>query len=165
MIALVTASNAIREATPADAHALARMRYAFRVQLDSPIEPQAAFEERCTKWMAERLESKRWRCWIAEHAGRPAGQLWLQVIEKIPNPVAEREAHAYVTNVYVEPALRGQGTGGQLLEAAIAWCRAHEVDAVILWPTPESRTLYERHGFAVSDDLMQLRLGPPGFKS
>jgi GNAT superfamily N-acetyltransferase len=87
------------------------------------------------------------------------------VIEKVPNPVAEREAHAYVTNVYVEPALRGHGTGGRLLEAAIAWCQVNEIDAVILWPTPESRSLYERHGFAVSDDLLQLRLGPTGFKS
>lgn len=161
----MTSSNAIREATPADAKALARMRYAFRVQLDTPTEPQADFEERCARWMAERLFGTRWRCWIAEHAGRPAGHLWLQVIEKIPNPVAEREAHAYVTNVYVEPALRGQGTGGRLLDAAIAWCQASEIDAVILWPTPESRSLYERHGFAVSDDLLQLRLGPPGFKS
>lgn len=30
---------------------------------------------------------------------------------------------------------------------------ARRVDAVILWPTPASRTLYDRHGFAVRDDL------------
>jgi hypothetical protein len=31
------------------------------------------------------------------------------------------------------------------------------VDATILWPTPASRTLYLRHGFAVRDDLLERR--------
>jgi hypothetical protein len=29
------------------------------------------------------------------------------------------------------------------------------MDAVILWPTPRSRRLYERHGFAVRKDLFE----------
>jgi hypothetical protein len=33
------------------------------------------------------------------------------------------------------------------------------VDRLVLWPTPESRTLYERHGFAVRDDLLERRRG------
>jgi hypothetical protein len=31
------------------------------------------------------------------------------------------------------------------------------VDAVILWPTARSRSLYLRHGFTAPDDIMQLR--------
>jgi len=38
------------------------------------------------------------------------------------------------------------------------WCRAREVHAVILWPSEKSRTLYERHGFAVRSDLLELVL-------
>ena len=33
----------------------------------------------------------------------------------------------------------------------------HEMDAVILWPTPPSRSLYLRHGFAFREDLMERR--------
>ena len=42
------------------------------------------------------------------------------------------------------------------MNKALAFCRSLPVHAVILWPTPESRTLYERRGFAEPDDLMEL---------
>ena len=83
--------------------------------------------------------------------------LWLQRLEKLPNPVAEPEEHAYVTNVYVIPAHRDGGVGALLLDAALAWCRDHGVDAVLLWPSARSRAFYERHGFAARDDLFALR--------
>jgi GNAT superfamily N-acetyltransferase len=56
----------------------------------------------------------------------------------------------------VTPARRG-GIGGRLLETALAWCRAAGVDAVLLWPCARSRSLYERYGFGVRDDLLALR--------
>ena len=82
---------------------------------------------------------------------------WLHLIEKLPNPQTEAERHGYVSNLFVVPELRGRGTGAALLEACLAACRADSCDAVVLWPTRESRSLYARHGFAVRDDLMELR--------
>ena len=149
----------IRLATPADAETLARMRYAFRASVGSAVEDQAAFVQRATSWMADRLGADgTWRCWVAEHEGAIAGNLWLQLIEKIPNPVAELEKHAYITNVLVDEALRGGGIGQRLMDAALAFCREQRVDSVILWPTPRSRTLYARNGFAVRDDIMEANL-------
>lgn len=148
----------IRPATPADAAALARLRYAFRVAIDPPTEPETAFVARCTGWMAGRLgDASAWRCWVAEEHERIVGTVWLGLFEKIPNPVAEPEMHGYVSNLYVLPERRGHGTGGALLTAAMQECDARDLDAVILWPTPESRSLYARHGFAVKDDLMERR--------
>ena len=113
---------------------------------------------RCTGWMAGRLaDGGAWRCWVAEDRGRIIGTVWLGLFEKIPNPVAEPEQHGYVSNLYVLPEWRGHETGGALLTAALQECDARRLDAVILWPTPESRSLYERHGFAVQDDLMERR--------
>ena len=43
------------------------------------------------------------------------------------------------------------------LGAALDRCRQQGVDAVILWPTPESRSLYERHGFKSETGLLELR--------
>ena len=86
------------------------------------------------------------------------GHLWLQLIEKIPNPIVEPEQHAYITNFYVREEARGCGIGARLLEAALAWSKAQDVQAVILWPTEQSRSLYLRHGFAVRDDLLELLL-------
>jgi GNAT superfamily N-acetyltransferase len=151
----------IRPATPEDAAALARLRYEFRAALNEPEETEQHFVARATPWMAERLTGNGyWRCWIAEGGGAILGHLWLQLIEKIPNPGPELEVHAYITNVYIAPSARGGGAGGSLMKAAVAFCRERGVDSVVLWPTQRSRTLYARHGFGRPDDMMELRLDP-----
>lgn len=151
------AEPALRLADPADAAALARLRLAFRADLESPAEAEADFLARCTPWMARRLEpGSSWRCWIAGGA-EPVGAVWLQLIEKLPNPVAEPEWHGYVSSLFVCPDARGAGLGSRLLGAALAECDRRGCDAVVLWPTPRSRSLYLRHDFAVRDDLLERR--------
>lgn len=146
----------MRLATPADARVLAGLRYDFRSALNPAVEPEEAFVARCSDWMAERLAPPSpWRCWVYERDTGVSGHIWLQLIEKIPNPAPELERHAYITNVYVRPDARGSGAGKALLEAALSFCTANAVDSVILWPTDRSRTLYARHGFAVRADLME----------
>jgi len=147
----------IRRATAADAPALARLRYVFRADLGAPNESEEAFVARCAGWMAARLEGDQaWRCWVAEDAEAIVGTVWVHRFEKMPNPVDEPEHHAYITNLYVHPDRRG-GIGSRLLEAALSWCREAGVDAVLLWPSEKSRSLYERYGFAVRDDVLELR--------
>ena len=148
----------IRPARPEDAQTLARMRYAFRASLGDATEDEASFVARCQDWMREELSSGRWRCWVVEHDGAIEGHLWLHLIDKIPNPVEERERHAYISNVFISEALRSHGLGGRLMDAAMAHCREHGVDSVILWPTSRSRTLYQRHGFEVREDIMAASL-------
>jgi hypothetical protein len=48
-----------------------------------------------------------------------------------------------------------------MLRQVIEWCAVRDVHAVILWPTERSRSLYQRHGFAVREDIMELILNPP----
>ena len=81
----------------------------------------------------------------------------MQLFEKIPNPVNERELHAYVTNFYVVPEMRSHGLGKRLLNKGLSWCRARGTDAVILWATPESRSLYRRCGLPA--EIFELRHG------
>ena len=152
----------VRLATPADAPALAALRWEFRVEnAGGSAESRAEFLERCRQWMLPRLsEGSMWRCWVAEADGHLAGNLWLQVIEKIPNPVPEPETHVYITNVYVAPAKRGSGLGEALVKAAMEYASEIGADSAILWPTDRSRTLYERFGFEVSNDVMQAVVTP-----
>jgi GNAT superfamily N-acetyltransferase len=148
----------IREATTRDAALLALLRYEFRASFGKVEEAEAEFLPRCERWIAGRLVAGgNWSAWLAEIDGAAAGTIWLQWIEKIPNPVAELEWHGYITNLYVRESHRGKQLGTGLLGSALAACRTRGVDAVILWPTPRSRTLYTRHGFTVSEDVMQLR--------
>jgi GNAT superfamily N-acetyltransferase len=149
----------IRPAVLADVPELARLRYEFRAALETASEPEEVFLARCRRWMEERLATPAgWRCWVTGEGPVLGGTVWLHFFEKIPNPVGEAEWHAYVTNLFVRPSARGRGLGSALLEAALREYDGRGVDAAILWPTPRSRSLYERHGFAVRDDLLERRL-------
>ena len=148
----------LRAGVSSDAGALARLRFAFSTDLEAPAEANAAFLARCRPWMAARLGSGPWRSWVLEQDGDLVGSVWLQLLEKLPNPVAEPEWHGYISSLFVRPEARGQGLGSHLLAAALAECDRRGCDAVLLWPTPRSRSLYLRHGFAVRDDLLELRL-------
>ena len=151
--------GAVRVAVTSDVAALARLRYEFRAGIEPAAESEPAFVERCTGWMLERLRSGgSWRCWVGHLRGAIVGTAWLQLIEKLPNPVREPERHGYISSLYVQPVHRGAGLGSALLTACLREADAMAVDAVILWPTPESRSLYVRHGFAVRDDLMERRV-------
>jgi GNAT superfamily N-acetyltransferase len=138
---------------------LARLRYEFRGGMARPGETEAQFVERCAAWIARRLgDNGTWRCWVATGDDAILGTAWLQLVEKLPNPAGEPEWHGYVTSLYVRPEHRGGGLGSALLDACIRHAQARAVDALILWPTPASRRLYLRHGFAVREDLLERRL-------
>ena len=148
----------IRAAVSADATVLARLRYQFRSTLEPAAEPEAAFLGRCAAWMADRLARPgSWLCWVAVEADVVIGMVWLLPLEKIPNPVAESERHGYISSLYVRPECQAGGVGSHLLDACLRHCRAEQYDAVILWPTPRSRSLYARFGFEVREELLERR--------
>lgn len=155
-----TRGTTIRPAIPADAPVLAELRWELRTALAPEIDPEAGFRERCAAWMEERLaNSEAWRCWLAEDSeGAARGTVWVQMLEKLPNPVHEPDLHAYLTGFYVRPSGRNRGLGSALLEAALAACAERGVDTVFLWPTPRSRPLYARHGFIERAGMLERRL-------
>ena len=149
----------LRRATRADAAILARLRHEFRAPRGANTESEQAFLRRCEAWMRERLaDDSPWRVWIAEADGDAVGAVWLQVVEKLPNPVAESEWHGYVSNLFVRDSARNRGAGSLLLQAALDECARLDCDNVFLWPTPRSRSLYGRHGFEAADNMLVLRL-------
>jgi GNAT superfamily N-acetyltransferase len=153
---------AIRLAGPGDAAVLAEMRYAFRSELAVPTEPENHFLERVAQWLANRLEGEVWTGWVACAAGEPVGLVLVQLVEKVPNPVPEAESIGYVSSLYVRPRWRGHGIGGRLLSTALNFCRRSGVDNVVLWPSPRSIPLYQRHGFRSVGEVMELRWAGDG---
>ena len=150
----------VRLATELDAMMLARLRYEFRSSFHQVIENDVLFVERCAAWMQDRLRKDTyWKCWIAECGQTPVGNVWAQLVEKIPNPIAEPEQYIYLTNFYVRAEHRSHGIGSKLLSAVLAWSRSQNVRTVILWPTERSKRFYASHGFSITDDIMQLNIG------
>lgn len=150
---------AIRLAVESDAVALARLRYELRSSTHDVIENEETFLARCADWMNERLRrGSCWQCWIAEQQGIAVGAVWAQLVEKIPNPVAESECYVYLTNFYVCEEHRDHGLGSKLLAAVLDWAKSKNAQMVILWPTERSKPFYLRHGFKFADDAMQLTI-------
>lgn len=152
----------IRLARSGDGAALADLRYRFRAETEQATESKSRFVRRCASWMKKRFHSgaSPWRCWVLDNGKQLLGHVCVQLFEKIPNPANdEPELHAYITNFYVVPEMRNHGLGEKLLKQALSWCRARETDAVILWATPGSKSLYRRCGFVEPTDLLEL--GPP----
>jgi GNAT superfamily N-acetyltransferase len=150
----------IRRANSADTTRLAELRYEFRAERAETTELRDNFLRRCGEWMERRLAGNTWRCWVAVRGQTIVGHLWLQLIEKIPNPIAEAEWHAYITNMYVQEAERG-GVGSALLQEALDWCCTQDIDYIVLWPTTRSRTLYAREGFAATDAVVARSFADP----
>jgi GNAT superfamily N-acetyltransferase len=67
------------------------------------------------------------------------------------------EPHYYLPLVGVEPEWRGRGLGTALIRPILDRCDAEKVPAYLEATTPRNRALYERHGFAVTE---QFSLGP-----
>lgn len=104
--------------------------------------------------MASRLrEANGWTAWIADSPAGIVGAIWLQEVEKIPNPNGEPDRFGYISNLYVRPAARG-GVGERLLQACLGAIAPGTMDYVLLWPSERSRTLYRRFGFTVTADLV-----------
>jgi GNAT superfamily N-acetyltransferase len=145
----------IRQAVQADARQLAQLRWEFRSVAHGAVnESEEAFVARCAAWMHDRLSrSGAWTAWVAEQNGEIVGQIWVLLIEKVPNPTVELERHAYISNLFVKPSARG-GLGTQLLECCLDWLVDQSVHQIMLWPSSLSRSLYGRHGFAITNDVL-----------
>jgi GNAT superfamily N-acetyltransferase len=147
----------VRRATTDDVSPLEMLRYEFRSRRKTPIESAAEFVPRCAEWMRSRVaDESRWRVWVLMDRGTIVGNIWLQIVEKLPNPNVERELHGYVTNFFVRPEYRNTGAGSRLLDALLGECRGLEIDSVFLWPSDRSRPLYVRHGFVTPTAMLIL---------
>jgi GNAT superfamily N-acetyltransferase len=157
----------IRPVAPGDHPVLAEMRYEFRGELGEPCEPRDEFVVRMEGWLDRHLlqSEPSWQGWLALEGGAspggdsPIGHVFLHLVEKVPNPMPELELIGYVTNLYVVPRCRGRGVGAALLSRATDESRARGCDSVVLWPSPRSITLYERHGYRRAARAMELAPG------
>ncbi len=97
----------------------------------------------------------RGQIWLAEQGDRLIGC----------TAIALREGNrGQLRWVLVDPSARGRGMGKQLVNSAMEYCRKEGCNSVFLETTdglPESQTLYEKLGFAVtSESVEELWDGP-----
>ncbi|MDQ4041479.1 MAG: GNAT family N-acetyltransferase [Actinomycetota bacterium] len=71
------------------------------------------------------------------------------------------EPHFYLAFLGVEPASQGRGIGSALLRPVLERCDRDGVPAYLEASSPRNRVLYERHGFAVVEEIALPGNGPP----
>jgi len=82
----------------------------------------------------------------------------LELIQKVPRPGRTTHPFIYMTNVYTLPEHRGQGLGSKLLKEIEAWSREKEYEFIIVWPSDWSIEFYERNGYKLCKEPMELIL-------
>lgn len=94
---------------------------------------------------------------VAEAAGQAAGLVWAKVD-------GEDMGTVNLFQMWVDPAWRGRGVAGALLDAAVAWARqrgAHTVGLGVNCANRAAVALYERAGFKVLGEAYPMA-GAPG---
>lgn len=145
-----------RIALPADIPTLVAMRWAFRTESPhaAPAYTLEEFTAACTAFLQRVLSSGFWVVWLAEEDGQIISHLFIQIIEKMPNPRTLNPRYGYVTNVYTRPAYRNQGVGAQLMRQAQTWAEEQGLEMLVLWPSRLSVPFYRRAGFSNSTDML-----------
>jgi GNAT superfamily N-acetyltransferase len=150
----------LRIALPADADALAAMRWTWRVGEEAAEtcgESREEFMERFGDFAADAL-TDRWTVWIAEEDGQILSTIWVCRVPKVPSPGRQPRDFGYMTNVYTTPEARDRSVGGALLAAVTAWAREADLEMIIVWPSERSVAWYRRGGFVPSREMVELEV-------
>lgn len=134
-------ASAVRVATPDDAPTLARLLHEFNVEFAEPSPGSEVLAARLSRHLAGDST-------IALLAGEPAAGFALLTLR---SNVWYDAPVALLDELYVAPAVRGQGTGSVLLETCCALVRTRGVRLMEINVDGEdldARRFYERHGFS-----------------
>jgi GNAT superfamily N-acetyltransferase len=148
----------VRMATYDDIDALIKMRFDFSCEHDESItlDDYPEFELRCREFLKSALSSNsNWRIWVAEVDARVVAHMFVQLVEKVPRPGKVSPPFGYVTNVYTLPSYRTQKIGSKIHDEIAKWAREEKWDFLIVWPSDNSVTFYERNGFSKCKEAME----------
>ena len=144
-----------RLATAADAEAIGLQRQ--RMFADAGLADDAAMAPmlaRFVPWVRAKLEDGSYVGWLTEEDGRLVAGAGLWVMEFPPHFLDEEPRRAYLLNFYVAPEMRGRGLARELLGLAVAEAKARGIKVVSLHASKFGKPLYERNGFAMSNEML-----------
>ena len=153
----------IRRATVEDAAVIARHR--ARMFQDMGEISAAVFEDfkaASQTWTERALARGEYIGWFAIPKAQPeviAGGAGVHLRQVAPHPLPSRNnafakgRNAIVVNVFSEPDWRKRGVALFLMNEIVGWARSEKLDQLVLHASAQARSLYERMGFIVTNEM------------
>jgi GNAT superfamily N-acetyltransferase len=150
----------IRQAGTGDVRAVAVLRSLWSTGAD--ISP--GFEQRMGDWLAS--EGDRRTIWIAWNDEVAVGMASMLEYRRMPHPGRPDSRWGYISNMFVRAELRRRGIGSALLGELIAAGRERRYARLVLSPSEEAISFYQRAGFVSPEQTagvarLLVRLGEP----
>ncbi len=152
----------VRQAESADIELLAQHRAAmFRDMGQLSGHQEEKLARATASYLLDALPRGEYLAWIAEDLGTPPapiGGAGVQLRPILPRPRPgsddlELGPEAIVLNVYVEPPWRRRGVGDTLVRAVLTALAERGIRRVVLHASTDGRRLYERLGFAPTNEM------------
>jgi GNAT superfamily N-acetyltransferase len=121
----------------------------------------ADWRERFAAYIARRMEACDGGFFVAESDGRIVGTAGAIVLDGYPF-VVHGIKRGYIFGVRVDPAHRGHGIARTLTETAIAYLRELGCAKIRLHASRFGRRIYERIGFAPTNEMELVQSAPGG---
>ena len=110
--------------------------------------------DRFRPWLRLKMEASEYLGWFALASDSSiASGLGLWLMDWPPHMVAAGRRRGNILNVYTEPSHRRQGMARALMQIALDWCAANQLDIVILHSSDDGRGLYESLGFEATNEM------------
>jgi GNAT superfamily N-acetyltransferase len=113
----------------------------------------SAMAEAFRPWLRRKMDLNEYLAWVAVEDEQIAAGIGLWLMDWPPHMIGPGAPRGYILNVYTEPAYRRRGMARSLMQVALEWCSAHNVQTVILHTSPAGRALYESLGFRSSNEM------------
>ena len=108
-------------------------------------------------WLLQKMEAGEYLAWFATGADHEiCAGLGLWLMDWPPHMLGPGRWRANILNVYTRPESRRNGLARQLVETALAWCRANQLSTVILHASAAGRPLYASMGFQPSSEMRMI---------
>ncbi len=145
----------IREAAPGEsAIVLYHRRSMFRDMGDGAADELDRMVEVSRPWLARAQADGSYRHWLAlDDSGRVCGGGGVLLVPWPANPKDPCAERAVILNVYTEPEFRKRGIARQIMLTILAWVKERGLRSVNLHASDEGRPLYEKLGFAATNEM------------
>ena len=147
----------IRKIIPADIESIVNMR--IRMLAETTDDPMPnGLDKQIRRFVRRHMEDGTCMGVLAEKDGRVIADAVIYIFETMPDEINMVGRTAMLYNVYTIPEFRDQGIMTKMLPVVIDLAREAGALEMKMNAAPKAIPLYERMGFRVNDDAMNMIL-------